>query len=37
PEDVIELENPIDHEDEIVLASVHEVGESYTALFHHED
>ncbi|GJU87147.1 hypothetical protein Tco_1294693 [Tanacetum coccineum] len=31
PEDAIEVENPIEHEDETVLASVHEVGESSTA------
>ncbi|GKC85562.1 hypothetical protein Tco_1141279 [Tanacetum coccineum] len=34
PEDVIEVENTIEHEDEIVPASVHEVGESSTALFY---
>nr|GEX48456.1 hypothetical protein [Tanacetum cinerariifolium] len=32
-EDVIEVENPIEHEDETVLASFHEVGESSTAFF----
>nr|GEV76313.1 hypothetical protein [Tanacetum cinerariifolium] len=36
-EDAIEVENPIEHEDETVPASVHEVGESYTAPFLHED
>ncbi|GJW06746.1 hypothetical protein Tco_1569169 [Tanacetum coccineum] len=35
--DAIEVENPIEHEDEIVPASVHEVGESSTAPFLHED
>nr|GEW34586.1 hypothetical protein [Tanacetum cinerariifolium] len=37
PEDVIEGENPIEHEDETVPASVHEVGESSTAPFLRED
>ncbi|GJX36052.1 hypothetical protein Tco_0247609 [Tanacetum coccineum] len=37
PEDVIEVENPIEHEDETVPASVHEVGESSTAPFLRED
>nr|GEY83858.1 hypothetical protein [Tanacetum cinerariifolium] len=37
PEDMTEAENPIEHEDEIVLASVHEVGESSTASFLRED
>ncbi|GKC74871.1 hypothetical protein Tco_1120754 [Tanacetum coccineum] len=36
-EDVIEVENTIEHEDETVLASVHEVGESSTAPFLLED
>ncbi|GKE86085.1 hypothetical protein Tco_1559827 [Tanacetum coccineum] len=36
-EDAIEVENPIEHEDETVPASVHEVGESSTAPFLHED
>nr|GEV02050.1 hypothetical protein [Tanacetum cinerariifolium] len=31
PEDAIEAENPIEHEDETIPASVHEVGESSTA------
>nr|GFB80593.1 hypothetical protein [Tanacetum cinerariifolium] len=31
PKDVIEVENPIEHEDEIVPASVHKVGKSSTA------
>ncbi|GJS82948.1 hypothetical protein Tco_0749489 [Tanacetum coccineum] len=33
PEDTIEVKNPIKFEDETVLASVHEVGESSTAPF----
>nr|GEV00656.1 putative reverse transcriptase domain-containing protein [Tanacetum cinerariifolium] len=33
PKDAIEVENPIEYEDETVSASVHEVGKSYTALF----
>ncbi|GJY96569.1 putative reverse transcriptase domain-containing protein [Tanacetum coccineum] len=37
PEDLIEVENPIEHEDETVPASVHEVGESSTAPFLCED
>ncbi|GJY96060.1 hypothetical protein Tco_0512421 [Tanacetum coccineum] len=37
PEDVIEVENTIEHEDETVPASVHEVGESSTAPFLRED
>ncbi|GKA03948.1 hypothetical protein Tco_0676729 [Tanacetum coccineum] len=37
PEDVIEVENTIEHEDETVPASVHEVGESSTAPFLQED
>ncbi|GKG17442.1 hypothetical protein Tco_0362399, partial [Tanacetum coccineum] len=37
PKDVIEVENLIEHEDETVLASVHEVGESSTATFLRED
>ncbi|GKA56087.1 putative reverse transcriptase domain-containing protein, partial [Tanacetum coccineum] len=37
PEDAIEVENPIEHEDEIVPASVHEVGESSTSPFLRED
>ncbi|GJS74371.1 putative reverse transcriptase domain-containing protein [Tanacetum coccineum] len=37
PEDVTEAENPIEHQDETVPASVHEVGESSTAPFLHED
>ncbi|GJY29299.1 hypothetical protein Tco_0405066 [Tanacetum coccineum] len=37
PNDAIEVENPIESEDETVPASVHEVGESSTALFLHED
>ncbi|GKC15245.1 hypothetical protein Tco_1012027 [Tanacetum coccineum] len=37
PDDVIEVENPIEHEDETVLASVHEEGESSTAPFPCED
>ncbi|GJU91986.1 hypothetical protein Tco_1304409 [Tanacetum coccineum] len=37
PEDAIEVENPIEHEDETVPASVHEVGESSTAPFLRED
>ncbi|GJX66936.1 hypothetical protein Tco_0302663, partial [Tanacetum coccineum] len=36
-EDAIEVENPIEHEDETVPASVHEVGESSTAPFLRED
>nr|GEZ76070.1 hypothetical protein [Tanacetum cinerariifolium] len=37
PEDAIEVENPIKYEDEIFPASVHKIGESSTAPFHHED
>nr|GEW97872.1 hypothetical protein [Tanacetum cinerariifolium] len=37
PEDVTEVENTIKHEDEIVPANVHEVGESSTGLFLLED
>ncbi|GKE60491.1 hypothetical protein Tco_1510858 [Tanacetum coccineum] len=37
PDDVNEAENPIEHEDETVPASVHEVGESSTAPFLRED
>ncbi|GKF18586.1 hypothetical protein Tco_0063504, partial [Tanacetum coccineum] len=37
PKDAIEMENPIEHEDETVFASVHDIGESSTAPFHHED
>ncbi|GKA32546.1 hypothetical protein Tco_0718913 [Tanacetum coccineum] len=37
PEDVIEVEETIESEDETVLASVHEVGESSTAPFLRED
>ncbi|GJZ56673.1 hypothetical protein Tco_0612167 [Tanacetum coccineum] len=37
PKDAIEVENPIEHEDETVPASVHEVGESSTAPFLRED
>ncbi|GJZ06398.1 putative reverse transcriptase domain-containing protein, partial [Tanacetum coccineum] len=37
PEDVNEVENPIESEDETVPTSVHEVGESSTAPFLHED
>ncbi|GJV46949.1 hypothetical protein Tco_1437161 [Tanacetum coccineum] len=37
PEDVIEVENPIKHEDETVPASVHKVGETSTAPFLRED
>ncbi|GJV30397.1 hypothetical protein Tco_1386845, partial [Tanacetum coccineum] len=36
-EDAIEVENLIEHEDETVPASVHEVGESYTAPFLRKD
>nr|GEU70254.1 hypothetical protein [Tanacetum cinerariifolium] len=35
--DAIKVENPIEHEDETILASVHEVGESSTAPFLRED
>ncbi|GJZ45363.1 hypothetical protein Tco_0592959, partial [Tanacetum coccineum] len=37
PDDVIEVENPIEHKDETVPASVHKVGESSTAPFLRED
>nr|GEW62480.1 putative reverse transcriptase domain-containing protein [Tanacetum cinerariifolium] len=37
PEDAIKVENPIEHEDETVPASVHEVGESSTAPLLRED
>ncbi|GJT05430.1 hypothetical protein Tco_0839892 [Tanacetum coccineum] len=37
PDDVIEVENTIEHKDETVPASVHEVGESSTAPFLRED
>nr|GEV77658.1 hypothetical protein [Tanacetum cinerariifolium] len=37
PEDAIEVENLIEHEDETILASIHEVGESSTTPFLHED
>ncbi|GKG21548.1 hypothetical protein Tco_0384143, partial [Tanacetum coccineum] len=37
PKDAIEVENLIEHEDEIVPVSVHEVGESSTAHFLCED
>nr|GEX50068.1 hypothetical protein [Tanacetum cinerariifolium] len=37
PEDAIEVENPIEHEDETVAASVHEVGESSNAPLLRED
>nr|GEW91049.1 hypothetical protein [Tanacetum cinerariifolium] len=37
PEDAIEVENPIEHEDEIVPGSVYEVGESSTVPFLHKD
>nr|GEW11703.1 hypothetical protein [Tanacetum cinerariifolium] len=37
PEDVIKVENPIEHEDETVLASVYEAGESSTAPFLREE
>ncbi|GJV04700.1 hypothetical protein Tco_1338269 [Tanacetum coccineum] len=37
PEDVIEVENTIKHEDETVPASIHEVGESSTTPFLRED
>nr|GFD44519.1 hypothetical protein [Tanacetum cinerariifolium] len=36
-DDEIEVENPIEHEDEIVPASVHEVGESSATPFLRED
>ncbi|GJY22569.1 hypothetical protein Tco_0396227 [Tanacetum coccineum] len=37
PDDVVEVENVVEHEDETVPASVHEVGESSTATFLRED
>ncbi|GKD58959.1 hypothetical protein Tco_1296468 [Tanacetum coccineum] len=37
PKDVIEVENPIKHEDKTIPASVHEVGESSTTPFLRED
>ncbi|GKD30816.1 hypothetical protein Tco_1241594 [Tanacetum coccineum] len=37
PEDAIEVKNPIEHEDETVLASIYEVGESSTTPFLCED
>nr|GEV32174.1 hypothetical protein [Tanacetum cinerariifolium] len=37
PEDAIEVENPIEHEDKTVPVSVHEVGESSTAPLLRED
>ncbi|GKB40532.1 hypothetical protein Tco_0885474 [Tanacetum coccineum] len=37
PNDEIEVENPIEHEDEIVPVSVYEVGESSTAAIPRED
>nr|GEZ24816.1 hypothetical protein [Tanacetum cinerariifolium] len=37
PEDAIKVENPIKHEDETVLASIHEVGESSTTPFLYEN
>ncbi|GJW68655.1 hypothetical protein Tco_0123079 [Tanacetum coccineum] len=37
PEDAIEVENLIEHEDETISASVHEVGELSTAPFLYED
>ncbi|GJT93583.1 hypothetical protein Tco_1082428 [Tanacetum coccineum] len=37
PEDTIEVENPIEHKDETVPASIHEVGELSTAPFLRED
>ncbi|GJR48304.1 hypothetical protein Tco_1316407 [Tanacetum coccineum] len=37
PEDAFEIENPIEHEDETVPASVHEVGESSTTPFLRKD
>ncbi|GJY40742.1 hypothetical protein Tco_0428012 [Tanacetum coccineum] len=36
-DDVVEVENVVEHEDETVSASVHKVGESSTATFHKED
>ncbi|GKD14297.1 hypothetical protein Tco_1198704, partial [Tanacetum coccineum] len=37
PDDKIEVENPIEHEDETVPISVYEVGESSTAAIPRED
>ncbi|GJX36464.1 hypothetical protein Tco_0248021 [Tanacetum coccineum] len=37
PDDEIEVENPIEHEDETVPVSVYEVGESYTTVIPRED
>ncbi|GJY30685.1 putative reverse transcriptase domain-containing protein, partial [Tanacetum coccineum] len=37
PDDAIEVENPIEHEDETLPASVYEVGESSTAAIPRED
>nr|GEX35724.1 hypothetical protein [Tanacetum cinerariifolium] len=37
PEDVIEIEDTVESEDKTILASVHEVGESYTAPFLREE
>ncbi|GKF14634.1 hypothetical protein Tco_0056096 [Tanacetum coccineum] len=37
PEDAIEVENPIEHEDKTVIANVNEVGESSTVPFLRED
>nr|GEY00207.1 hypothetical protein [Tanacetum cinerariifolium] len=37
PEDVVKVEDVVEHEDETVPASVHEVGESSTATFFRED
>nr|GFB71758.1 hypothetical protein [Tanacetum cinerariifolium] len=37
PKDAIEVENPIEHEDDIVPVSIHEVGESSTAPLLRED
>ncbi|GJR02434.1 putative reverse transcriptase domain-containing protein [Tanacetum coccineum] len=37
PDDEIEVENPIEHEDEAVLVSVYEVGESSTAAIPRKD
>ncbi|GJW85300.1 hypothetical protein Tco_0158445 [Tanacetum coccineum] len=37
PKDMIEVEDTVEPEDETVLASVHEVGESFTASFYRED
>ncbi|GJS89780.1 hypothetical protein Tco_0772416 [Tanacetum coccineum] len=37
PKDAIKVENPIEHKDETVPSSIHEVGESSTTPFLHED